>query len=83
VPKLTRRRLLCATASLAAAPLGMKLVLGDEADASGHDPAASRSTASHKGSASMGHAATIGAGRAVGGYLAGIAAMWATGLLVG
>ena len=35
--KLTRRRLLCATAPLAAAPLGVKLALGAEADAAGHD----------------------------------------------
>ena len=37
MPKLTRRRLLCATAPLAAAPLGAKLVLGGEAEAAGHD----------------------------------------------
>jgi len=31
--KLTRRKLLCATAPLAAAPLGAKIVLGGEAEA--------------------------------------------------
>ena len=68
MPKLTRRRLLCATAPLAAAPLGAKLVLDDEAEAAGHDHAAHRSTASHEGSAAMGHAAMIGDGApAVGG----------------
>ena len=68
MPKLTRRRLLCATAPLAAAPLGAKLVLGGEAEAAGHDHGAHRSTASHEGSAAMGHAAMIGDGApAVGG----------------
>jgi FtsP/CotA-like multicopper oxidase with cupredoxin domain len=68
MPKLTRRRLLCATAPLAAAPLGMKLVLDDQADAGGHKHEAHRSTASHEGSAAMGHAAMIGDGApAVGG----------------
>ena len=33
--KLTRRKLLCATAPLAAAPLGAKIVLGGEAEAAG------------------------------------------------
>ena len=37
--KLTRRKLLCATAPLAAAPLGAKIVLGGEAEAAGHDHA--------------------------------------------
>ena len=66
--KLTRRRLLCATAPLAAAPLGVKLALGGEADAAGHDHAAHRTTASHGGNAVSGHAAMIGEGApAVGG----------------
>jgi hypothetical protein len=66
--KLTRRRLLCATAPLAAAPLGVKLALGGEAEASGHDHATHRATASHAGNAASGHAAMIGEGApAVGG----------------
>ena len=51
--KLTRRRLLCATAPLAAAPLGMKLVLDGTAEAAPHTGhgghAAHRATASHLG----------------------------------
>jgi FtsP/CotA-like multicopper oxidase with cupredoxin domain len=72
--KLTRRKLLCATAPLAAAPLGAKLVLGGEAEAAAghdhatHDHSSHRTTASHTGSARMGHAAMIGEGApAVGG----------------
>src|SRR5262245_24995216 len=68
MPKLTRRRLLCATAPLAAAPLGAKLVFGGEAEAAGHDHTAHRASASHAGSAAAGHAAMIGEGApAVGG----------------
>src|SRR5262245_2081925 len=65
MPKLTRRRLLCATAPLAAAgPLG-----SESAEAAGtHDHSAHRTTASHEGNARMGHAAMIGEGApAVGG----------------
>ena len=41
--KLTRRKLLCATAPLAvAAPLGAKIVLGGEAEAAGHDHSSHR-----------------------------------------
>ena len=70
--KLTRRRLLCATAPLAAAPLGMKLALdGSPAEAAphtGHDHAGHRTMASHLGAAATGHAAMIGEGApAVGG----------------
>ena len=66
--KLTRRRLLCATAPLAAVPLGAKLVLGGQAEAAGHDHAAHRAIASHAGGAAAGHAAMIGEGApAVGG----------------
>jgi FtsP/CotA-like multicopper oxidase with cupredoxin domain len=69
--KLTRRRLLCATAPLAAAPLGMKLALDGTAEAAphtGHGHAAHRTTASHLGTAAAGHAAMIGEGApAVGG----------------
>jgi FtsP/CotA-like multicopper oxidase with cupredoxin domain len=69
MPKLTRRRLLCATAPLAAAPLGLSLVRGGEADAAApHDHASHRATASHGGDATTGHAAMIGEGApAVGG----------------
>src|SRR5512139_3339149 len=66
--KLTRRRLLCATAPLAAAPLGLALARGGQAEASGHDHATHRVTASHAGDAVTGHAAMIGEGApAVGG----------------
>src|SRR5512147_1246490 len=66
--KLTRRRLLCATAPLAAAPLGLALTRGGAADAAGHDHAAHRSPASYAGAAAVGHAAMIGEGApAVGG----------------
>src|SRR5688572_11151844 len=67
--KLTRRKLLCATAPLAvAAPLGAKLTLGGEAAAAGHDHSSHRTPASHLHNASMGHAAMIGDGApAVGG----------------
>src|SRR6185436_16155685 len=72
MPKLTRRRLLCATAPLAAAPLAVKLALdGSPAEAAphaAHDHAAHRSMSSHLGNAAMGHAAMIGEGApAVGG----------------
>ena len=66
--KLTRRRLLCATAPLAAVPLGVRLAIGGEAEAAGHDHEAHRATASHTDSAAAGHAAMIGEGApAVGG----------------
>ena len=43
-------------------------MLGGEAEAAGHDHGAHRSTASHEGTAAMGHAAMIGDGApAVGG----------------
>ena len=45
MPKLTRRRLLCATAPLAAAPLGVTLAFGREAEAAGHDHAGHGGTA--------------------------------------
>ena len=72
MPKLTRRRLLCATAPLAAAPLGVKLALdGAAAEAAphaAHDHAAHRAMSSHRGDAATGHAAMIGDGApAVGG----------------
>src|SRR6185503_1301628 len=72
MPKLTRRRLLCAAAPLAAAPLGVKLALdGSPAEAAphaAHDHAAHRSMSSHMHNAAMGHAAMIGDGApAVGG----------------
>ena len=68
MPKLTRRRLLCATAPLAAVPIGAKLMLGGEAEAGGHDHAAHRAATSHAGAAAAGHAAMIGEGApAVGG----------------
>ena len=68
--KLTRRKLLCATAPLAAAaPLGAKLTLGGEAAAAEHDHSSHRTPASHvQANATMGHAAMIGEGApAVGG----------------
>ena len=68
--KLTRRKLLCATAPLAAAaPLGARLALGGEpAAAAGHDHSSHRTPASHMHNAAMGHAAMIGDGApAVGG----------------
>src|SRR5688572_20950116 len=68
--KLTRRRLLCATAPLAAAaPLGVKLSLDGKAEAAGHDHGAHRSPANHdQRGLMMGHAAMIGEGApAVGG----------------
>ena len=66
--KLTRRRLLCATAPLAAAPLGVKLALGGQAEAAGHDHEAHRATAGHVETTASGHAAMIGEGApAVGG----------------
>ena len=67
--KLTRRKLLCATAPLAvAAPLGAKLTLGGEAAAAGHDHSSHRTPASHLHNAAMGHASMIGEGApAVGG----------------
>src|SRR6186997_3184319 len=69
--KLTRRRLLCATAPLAAAPFGLGMVRSGEARATtGHDHAshAQRAPATHTGHAAMGHAAMIGEGApAVGG----------------
>ena len=70
MPKLTRRKLLCATAPLAAAaPLGAKLALGGEAEAAAHDHSAHRTTANHdQRGLMMGHAAMIGEGApAVGG----------------
>ena len=71
MPKLTRRRLLCATAPLAAAPLGLAVVRSGEAQATTtHDHAshAQRTPATHTGHAAMGHAAMIGEGApAVGG----------------
>jgi manganese oxidase len=71
MPKLTRRRLLCATAPLAAAPLGLAVVRSGEARATAtHDHAshAQRAPATHTGHAAMGHAAMIGEGApAVGG----------------
>src|SRR5262245_32188135 len=68
MPKLTRRRLLCATAPIAAAPLGLA-AMGRGADAATtHDHGSHRSVASHEGPAAMGHAAMIGPGApAVGG----------------
>ena len=71
MPKLTWRRLLCATAPLVAAPH----------TADGH--AEGWTTASQLGAAAAGHAAMIGEGAAMGGFAEGIAAMWATGLLAG
>jgi manganese oxidase len=68
--KLTRRRLLCATAPLAAAPLGLAaLGRGGDATAAAHDHSAHRSLATHdQRGAMMGHAAMIGEGApAVGG----------------
>ena len=66
--KLTRRRLLCATAPLAAAPLGVKLALSGQAEAAGHDHEAHRATVGHVETAASGHAAMIGEGApAVGG----------------
>jgi FtsP/CotA-like multicopper oxidase with cupredoxin domain len=74
MPKLTRRRLLCATAPLAAAPLGLAAIgRGADAGATTHDHAAHdhsdhRSVTSHEKHATMGHAAMIGEGApAVGG----------------
>ena len=68
MPKLTRRRLLCATAPLAAAPLGLAIARSGDAGAAAHDHSSHRSPASHNRSASMGHAAMIGEGApAVGG----------------
>jgi FtsP/CotA-like multicopper oxidase with cupredoxin domain len=69
MPKLTRRRLLCATAPIAAAPLGLAAMgRGADAAAKTHDHSSHRSVASHEGSAAMGHAAMIGPGApAVGG----------------
>jgi len=67
MPKLTRRRLLCATAPLAAAPLGVTLAFGREAEAAGHDHAGHGTTAT-RSTAAAGHAAMIGDGApAVGG----------------
>jgi len=60
VPKFTRRRLLCATAPLAAAPLGLALARNGDAGAAGHDHAAQRAPSSHTGHAALGHAAMIG-----------------------
>ena len=67
--KLTRRRLLWATAPLAAAgPLGARLALGGEAEAASHDHSEHRTTASHESDLRTGHAAMIGDGApAVGG----------------
>ena len=68
MPKLTRRRLLCATAPLAAAPLGLALARGGDAGAAADDHAAHRTAASHAGDTVTGHAAMIGEGApAVGG----------------
>jgi FtsP/CotA-like multicopper oxidase with cupredoxin domain len=69
MPKLTRRRLICATAPLAAVPLGLKLAVGgDAAEAAGPHPRGHRAAASHAGGAAAGHAAMIGEGApAVGG----------------
>ena len=61
--KLTRRRLLCATAPLAAAPLGFAVARSGEAQATTtHDHAAhaTRAPANHEAHAMMGHAAMIG-----------------------
>ena len=62
MPNLTRRRLLCATAPLAAAPLGLAIARSGDAGAAAHDHSKHRSPASHNRSASMGHAAMIGEG---------------------
>ena len=68
MPKLTRRRLLCATAPLAAAPLGVTLAFGREAEAAGHDHAGTRRDRDAFDDAAAGHAAMIGDGApAVGG----------------
>ena len=60
MPKFTRRRLLCATAPLAAAPLGLALARNGDAGAAGHDHAAQRAPSSHAGHGALGHAAMIG-----------------------
>ncbi|MGI8974435.1 MAG: hypothetical protein ACR2HI_09700, partial [Gaiella sp.] len=68
--KLTRRKLLAATAPIAAAPIAGKFLLdGSAAEAAGHDHG-ERSLATHlgHGRAALGHAAMIGeAAPAVGG----------------
>jgi len=67
--KLTRKKLLCLTAPLAAAPIAGKFLLeSSSAEAAGHDHAAQHTSAAGTSHASMGHAAMIGAGApAVGG----------------
>jgi FtsP/CotA-like multicopper oxidase with cupredoxin domain len=69
VAKLTRKKLLCLTAPLAAAPIAGKFLLeSSSAEAAGHDHAAQGTSASGASHASMGHAAMIGEGTpAVGG----------------
>ena len=68
MPKLTRRKLLCATAPLAAAaPLGVKLSLDGEAEAARARPLVPPDDGvPHRTTHAMGHAAMIGDGRAGG-----------------
>jgi hypothetical protein len=94
MPKLTRRRLLRATAP-AGAPLGLPFVRGGHADAMAHDRVARRTMASHAGGSIAPVAVEVGrcvarlapgglrSGWAARGYLAGAVALWTTGLLVG
>jgi FtsP/CotA-like multicopper oxidase with cupredoxin domain len=71
--RFTRRRLLCAAAPLAAAPVAVRLgtLGGSDAAAAGqagHDHSTHRVPAAHEGHAALGHAAMIGEGApAVGG----------------